>query len=560
VDIEQILSSSDATKIDPIKTLVGHTSNVRAICWSDEDVNLLLTGSWDSTIRVWDCWTGECQVINHHAADVYAITSHPKRPFVFVSSSRDTTIRMWEIDGKYKAMRYLAVSKLSLKDLFYQDSSASSELAVLQGSGSRAAENLIEFLTSNEAPENKLVVQLLKYYVIYNFFCGSDGSLDIIESLIDAEIYRLEVNVSHLIDEVLRPSNLRQVVHDSTIISRARSEATRLESTKAGGRRGEMKGKVAEQLADAAKIYAQIGDFESYCNVMVELGEWTTAIAIAPKVSLEFWSSLASQYADVLNQSMSEKSIPFFLASGRVDEAISVYFDRKDFQSALVISKVHEDASGDNELMRSPPRVKQPNRSTSTDWLSATMDQTSAAEVIPTHKPSRLRSKATNLLVDSYLCRSQSMLAAASFAAAGDISSLMEVLNMNGDYDLAFVVSTLYNLPEDSSRLSVARMLADSGAIGIAIEMLEAYPNADVNIGQLLCRGTFDDAEAATWISKSKVKTHQWWIQNAREEESIGRDDKAVLSYILSWQFEKAGKHFAFLYNTKLTCCHFSFE
>lgn len=540
------MSSSEATKVDPIKTLVGHTSNVRAICWSDEDVNLLLTGSWDSTIRVWDCWTGECQVINHHAADVYAITSHPNRPFVFVSSSRDTTIRMWEIDGKYKAMRYLAAAKLSFKDLFFQDSAVSSDLAVLRGSGSRAAESLIEFLTANEAPENKLIVQLLKYYVVYNFFCGCDGSLDIIESLIDAEVQRLEVNVSHLVEEVLRPSNLRQVVHNSTIVSRARSEATRLESAKAGGRRGEMKGKVAEQLADAAKIYAQIGDYESYCNVMVELGEWTTAIAIAPKVSLEFWSSLVSQYADFLKQSLSEKSVPFFLASDRVDDAISVYFDRKDFQSALVVSKVHEDISGGSEVKKSPSRVKQPSRNTSADWLSATMDQTSAAEVIPHHKPSRLRSKATSLLVDSYLSRSQSMLAAASFAAIGDVSSLVEVLNMNGDYDLAFVVSTLYNLSEESSRASVAQVLADSGAIGVAIEMFEANPNADLNIGQLLCRGTFDETEAAIWISKSKVKTHQWWIQNAREEESIGRDDKAVLSYALSWQFEKAGKHCIF--------------
>lgn len=132
------------------------------------------------------------------------------------------------------------------------------------------------------------------------------------------------------------------------------------------------------------------------------------------------------------------------------------------------------------------------------------------------------------------------MLAAASFAAIGDVSSLVEVLNMNGDYDLAFVMSTLYNLSEESSRASVAQVLADSGAIGVAIEMFEANPNADLNIGQLLCRGTFDETEAAIWISKSKVKTHQWWIQNAREEESIGRDDKAVLSYALSWQFEKA--------------------
>ena len=37
--------------------------------------------------------------INEHYADVYGLTFHPMRPFVFFSSSRDTTIRCWQIDG-----------------------------------------------------------------------------------------------------------------------------------------------------------------------------------------------------------------------------------------------------------------------------------------------------------------------------------------------------------------------------------------------------------------------------------------------------------------------------
>ena len=33
-----------------------------------------------------------------HHADVYGLASHPRRPFVYASSSRDTSLRFWSID------------------------------------------------------------------------------------------------------------------------------------------------------------------------------------------------------------------------------------------------------------------------------------------------------------------------------------------------------------------------------------------------------------------------------------------------------------------------------
>ena len=55
-------ASGKTRVIEPTRKLLGHSSNVRAVCWSGEDENLLITGSWDSTIRVWNCVTGLCQV------------------------------------------------------------------------------------------------------------------------------------------------------------------------------------------------------------------------------------------------------------------------------------------------------------------------------------------------------------------------------------------------------------------------------------------------------------------------------------------------------------------
>jgi WD40 repeat protein len=137
-------------------TLSGHVDKTRVLAWHHEALPLLrrarpparppraaaprlsaaprwqvpfllLSGSWDACIRVWDIrGEGECirvvgtrpscaqhalraaarrlpgrdasrreQVMDHHA-DVYGLASHPARPFFFVSSSRDQSLRFWD--------------------------------------------------------------------------------------------------------------------------------------------------------------------------------------------------------------------------------------------------------------------------------------------------------------------------------------------------------------------------------------------------------------------------------------------------------------------------------
>lgn len=78
--------------------LTGHTEPVRALCWNWEIPFILLTGSWDSTIKVYDIRDGRClETLNYHSSDVYGLTSHASRPFLIASSSRDSTIRLFDI-------------------------------------------------------------------------------------------------------------------------------------------------------------------------------------------------------------------------------------------------------------------------------------------------------------------------------------------------------------------------------------------------------------------------------------------------------------------------------
>jgi WD40 repeat protein len=78
--IELKTSKKQIEDLKPIRTLTGHTSNVRALCWNLEHKNILLSGSWDSTICIWDALKGSLiSVVKDHVADVYSICSHVTR-------------------------------------------------------------------------------------------------------------------------------------------------------------------------------------------------------------------------------------------------------------------------------------------------------------------------------------------------------------------------------------------------------------------------------------------------------------------------------------------------
>jgi WD repeat-containing protein 17 len=96
----------------PIKVLGGddvkgsHTSNVRALAFLPEISWCLISGSWDSTIKLWDIRSGHCMfTMVDHNSDVYGISLHPERPFLYASCSRDTTIRLFSIDGLVSALK-----------------------------------------------------------------------------------------------------------------------------------------------------------------------------------------------------------------------------------------------------------------------------------------------------------------------------------------------------------------------------------------------------------------------------------------------------------------------
>jgi len=71
---------------------------VRPIIWNPELPWLLISGSWDSTIKMWDVRQNSCiYTAYEHYADIYGLDIHPERPFNVISCSRDSSIRTWSL-------------------------------------------------------------------------------------------------------------------------------------------------------------------------------------------------------------------------------------------------------------------------------------------------------------------------------------------------------------------------------------------------------------------------------------------------------------------------------
>ncbi|XP_072931323.1 F-box/WD repeat-containing protein 7 isoform X2 [Epargyreus clarus] len=96
----RILSGSDDTTLKVwsaitgkcLRTLVGHSGGV----WSSQMVgDLVISGSTDRTLRVWNAKTGQClKVLAGHTSTVRCMHLHQNR---VVSGSRDATLRVWSI-------------------------------------------------------------------------------------------------------------------------------------------------------------------------------------------------------------------------------------------------------------------------------------------------------------------------------------------------------------------------------------------------------------------------------------------------------------------------------
>lgn len=223
---------------------------------------------------------------------------------------------------------------------------------------------------------------------------------------------------------------------------------------------------------------------------------------------------------------------------------MALYVNRKDYKSAMIVAKANEENS------RSLRRAIVPSSAGSaplpgSQWLSAskTISSEDAFDSTPGADAAgkRLITKSAMRLLRAHLDRSQSMAAAATLVSVGEVAKALQLLDLNGEFDLALALSDALGEDSEVYVQSTATSLAQSGEIEEALLLLQARSkNVEESSGKLLVSVCKDENEASFWIAKMKLRSLHWWAHNACEEELIGQDDNAILSYALSWQFAKA--------------------
>ena len=111
--LKQIAGSKIPSEQVTHKVLKGHTDRVNSVAFNNgkDDPNpgtMIVSGSDDKTIRVWNVDTGECILtLKGHTGTVESVGfNHDGTKIVSGSKKRDPTIRVWNVDAKSDNYKY----------------------------------------------------------------------------------------------------------------------------------------------------------------------------------------------------------------------------------------------------------------------------------------------------------------------------------------------------------------------------------------------------------------------------------------------------------------------
>ncbi|XP_067129132.1 WD repeat-containing protein 17-like [Centruroides vittatus] len=332
---------------ESLRTLTGHKHNVRGLQWHSELANILLSGSWDFTIRVWDISDGTClNIMEDHGGDVYGLSCHPKRPFLLASTSRDSTVRLWSLFSLASTIYLKILVHRPWDEIFrHLEKSEDFPIELLCGQASKQLKSNYKFQKKQYKKAIKMFSKLL---------CPSLGV---------SNIWDLVLVLQDKDTNELSETYGKGIIHHKQLLKYRSSEAQETELIKMTqfGTGGIGVPTREECLRNAAKKHLLTGNLKRYCELKIDLGEWKDALAVAPGVSLNYWTSVATRWAKKLLTEGNGEAIPALLATGNGTDALEFYRSQGELQQAYCIAAaisegvvIKKETNDSNSYINSP--------------------------------------------------------------------------------------------------------------------------------------------------------------------------------------------------------------
>lgn len=293
-----------------------------------------------------------------------------------------------------------------------------------------------------------------------------------------------------------------------------------------------------DRLEKAAALHIGLGNFRDYCEIMVELGRFDRALAVAPAAGVSYWQELMARIAVETGKEGDLSSLPYQLAGGDVAGAVASLMARGDLASAFVTTQAlregrfalafagatdgHNDGNhdagtggfgaaagagmgydagaGGSRGTMSRPTLPGISRSgyaaASSQALQGSSSSTLSSSPSAASRGSghELMSKVVDAMAKELFSAGSCPQAAASHLAVSDVVGAVTRLLMGGEIDLAVSVAKVLGVKDpalDAAFLAGARRCEQAGRYDLALGCLAFLQRPGFEV-ELLCARSND--------------------------------------------------------------------
>ena len=406
------------------KYLLGHTSNVRQLIWiANSSSKLLCSGSWDSTTRIWNVDYMICvSLINEHQSDVYGIDLNPFHPFMLGTSSRDNSIRFWN---------YICKSPIDYVVVFNNYNSNKEMFNAFP----MLYEKCEEVCACKDKSKIEQAIDIGE--CVINFFYYVESAKELFD------ILRVVLNIKQHSDEN------NKLFYLTDMYSAYKSKALNLEFKYFNDKKFDYHVKKEDLVKEALDYCMKCGDWEKFCELSIEIGNWKQAVMAAPHVSMAYWEDIVKRYNAHISNENNNNSTNGALAYNENDKLTSALLvkDIETSISALVNINEHDNAiltwiykAYMNAQRNSNSNSKHNNSFFDDEYVFDDVD-----ELLNDNKDISELSKITYKIVHKYLTMGDSIKAASSLLSIRKVSECIKTLLRTNETELAFIITTITN-------------------------------------------------------------------------------------------------------------------